>query len=799
MGRKLYSVLMFVFVSALGGLLVAGLAVPAAGMASEMSKLGANALDSIPADVETPPPAESSKVLMGDGSLLTNFFEENRVNIPLDEISPVMQQAIISVEDQRFYEHGALDLRGTMRGLLRTFVGNTQGGSTLTQQYIKIALLDKAISENDTEAKAAAYDRTFARKFLELRYAIALEERLSKDEILERYLNLVYFGRGAYGIETAARRYWGTTAKELTLPQAAMLAGVVRNPVTTDPIENTKIAIERRNNVLDVMLEQKVITREEAVAAREVVYDGKDAVEPNHGCVGAKYEHLCSVVQESLLLMPSLGPTKDARKRVLQRGGLVIQTEIDPRTQDAAQKAVSDYIHPKDPVLGMMVMIEPGTGLIKAVAQSRPKIGDKPGESWWNYAMEPELGGAEGYHGGSTFKMFVLTAAINKGFPTSRSYTAPREKNWRGEVFSTCDGTVTVQRSGKGWSVRGAAGSGDMYWGAAKSVNNYFVALEQDVGLCDVAKAAETLGLKLSGNQAFGTPTDPAEKGKQNVQLPSFTLGAAEVSPISMANAAATLAARGKRCEPIILKSVTSRSGTDYEVPPADCRQVIPEAVADRVNDVLQGAFTRGTLTSARIPGYRTAGKTGTVTSDKAIWAVGYTPDLVGVSTIAIDRESDRYKGRGSRQSLRGAPIRGGKARLRSSSGQETGREIWKPAMTVALEGLPKTKFHKPKEYVPKQVDVPSCAGMGFNDCRETLRAAGFGTAVSRVTHSSPAGTFLGVNPKGKAAQYGTIRLVVSGGPPKPATPPKAPDKPDAAENPPNGAPPPADPPATEE
>lgn len=792
-GHRLYSVVMFVFVSALGGLLMAGIAVPTAGMATELTKLGANALNSIPADIETPPPGEGSQVLMADGTLLTNFFEENRTYVSLDEISPIMQQALISVEDQRFYEHGALDLRGTLRALVRTSTGNTQGGSTLTQQYIKLALLDKALADNDKEAEAAAYDRTFARKLLELRYAIALEERVSKDEILERYLNLVYYGASAYGVQAAAERYWGTTAQDLDLAQSAMLAGVVRNPATTDPIDNTKIAIERRNNVLDVMLSQGAITREEADAAKAVEYNPKDAVKPAHGCVGSQYPQLCSVVEKSLLLMPSLGTTTAARDRLLKRGGLTIHTEIDPSTQEAAQKAVSDFIYPKDPVLGMMVMIEPRTGLIKAVAQSRHEIGDNPGQTYWNYPMEPELGGAEGYFGGSTFKIFTLAAAINKGFPTSRSYNAPSVKQWEGETFSTCSGSVKVTNS---WNVRGVGGNFDMYSGATHSVNSYFVALEQDVGLCDVAQMAETLGLRLSGRRTFSdTLTDeqkkynesltPAQRrdglGYQTIQNPALTLGTAEISPISMANSAATLAARGMRCNPIILKSVVSRTGADYEVPSADCQQVIPQEVADRVNDVLKGPFSGGTARRANIPGYSIAGKTGTDTGVPTIWTVGYTPDLVGVATITIDREADRYRGVGqSRRTLQGAPIRNGAARLSGNSGGEAGAGIWKPAMQAALANTPKTKFSKPATYVAKQVSVPSCSGTGLSGCQEILRKAGFSTVVSQVTNSAPAGTFLGITPKSTAPQYGTITLLVSDGPPPP---PKQPQQPPTNDN----------------
>lgn len=758
-GRRLYSALLFVFVSVLGGVLVAGLAVPTAGVAAELAKVGALAVQAIPQEVETPPPAEGSKVLMADGSVLTNFYDENRVYVPLAEISPAMRQAQISVEDQRFYSHGAIDPRGTLRALVRTSSGNMQGGSSLTQQYVKLALIDKAVADNDKEALAAAYDRTFSRKLLELRYAIALEDKLSKDEILERYLNLSYYGAGAYGVEAAARRYFGIPAKELNLSKSAMLAGLVRNPATTDPINHEKLAIERRNNVLDVMLGQKVITQQQYDEARAEGFDRSKVTSPRHGCTASEFPHLCSVVEKTLVQMKSLGPDEETRRNLLNRGGLTIQTEIDPHSQRAAQQAVSNFVYPTDPEIAVMVMIQPGTGLIKGIAQSRPEIGNGPGQTFYNYAMERNLGGAEGYFGGSTYKMFTLAAAVQKGIPTSQTYTSERNKNWQGEVFPTCNGTTTVRDKDGKWEVTnaGQGGTFDMYSGAKNSVNNFFVALLQDTGLCETTQMAEKLGLKLQG------------RTWEDAQNPTFTLGNAESSPISLTNAYATLAARGKRCDPIILKSAISKDGKEYEVPSANCQQVIPEGVADIVNDVLRGPFNGGTAAAASIPGYNIAGKTGTDGhSASAIWTVGYTPQLAGAAMITVDKRADRFKNiPNDKRSLEGAPVRGGKARLAGSSGREAGAGIWKPAMQVALQGLPRTNFAKPgsastnAEVVP----IPSCDGMTLaNDCATALREAGFVPSITRVTNAAKAGTFLGTSPKGQAPKFSTVKVLVSAG-----------------------------------
>ena len=807
-GRKLYSALLFVLVSVVGGVLVAGLAVPTAGVGAELAKASAGALQAIPKDIETPPPAEGSTVLMADGSVLTNFFDENRAYVTLDQVSPMMKQAQLAVEDQRFYSHGALDFRGTLRALVRTSSGNTQGGSTLTQQYVKLALLDKAVTEDDAEAKAAAYDRTFSRKLLELRYAIALEERLSKDEILERYLNLSYYGAGAYGVQAAAKRYFGIDAKDLDLAQSAMLAGLVRNPATTDPINYEKIALERRNNVLDVMLTQAdrpevwhftdPVTKAQVTEAKAVGFDRSRVTPTPHGCVSAEFQNLCSVVENILLTLPSLGPDKTSRERTFKRGGLTIQTQIDPRTQRAAQQAVSAYVYPTDPVIGLMVMIEPGTGLIKAAAQSRPDLGTGPGQTYLSYAMEKEIGNAGGFFGGSTYKAFVLAAAINKGFPTARTYDAPKVKNWHGETFTNCTGPFTFKGDKNKWEVTNAGGAGefDMYSGTKSSVNNYFIALEQDVGICDSVRMAETLGLKIQYGQVKKSDGSYRPQTIDDVgSNPSFTLGTAESSPVSLANAYATLAARGLRCDPIVLKGITSKAGKAFEVPSANCQQVIPQEVADRVNDVMRGPFNGGTASSSRIAGYNLAGKTGTDgRNTKAIWLVGYTPNLAGAAMIGIDRSHPRFKPmHDDDRRIQGTPIRDGKYRLRGSSGGEAGVGIWLPAMRVALEGMPRDDFVRPTKVKQPVIDIPSCSGMGLNECRTTLQQAGFGTSISRVENTRPAGTFLGIRPTGQAERFSTIRLLVSSGPK-----PKPKPQPDPVKPPPSQAPAPEPPPAAE-
>ena len=246
---------LFLVVSVLSGLLVAGLVLPVVGGIGLAARDSAEGFDSLPAELEIPPLAQRSRILASDGSLIATFYSENRVVVALSDVAPVMRQAVIAIEDSRFYQHGGIDLRGTMRAFVNNQSGqDVQGGSTLTQQYVKQVLLEDAQRIKDPkkrrEAQAAATEQSYSRKLRELRYAVALEEKYSKRQILERYLNIAYFGASAYGVEAAARRYFSTNARDLTLAQAATLAGIVQQPTAFDPILNPERSLARRNVVL---------------------------------------------------------------------------------------------------------------------------------------------------------------------------------------------------------------------------------------------------------------------------------------------------------------------------------------------------------------------------------------------------------------------------------------------------------------------------------------------------------------------------------------------------------------------
>src|SRR4051794_21574807 len=259
--------LVMVAVAAVMGAVVAGLAIPFAGVLGIGARQVAQAMDNLPAELETDPLPQKTRLVDAQGNTIATLYDENRVNVSLNQISRTMVKAIVAIEDYRFYEHGALDLKGTLRALITNQAnsGVVQGGSSITQQMVKMTLFTQA---NTKAERAAAIDDTYARKLRELRYAIAFEQNFSKDWILERYLNIAYFGDGTYGVQSAARHYFGKNASNLDLRESAMLAGLVKNPTGYDPTNSPDRALERRNVVLDRMAELNVVSRSTAQRAK---------------------------------------------------------------------------------------------------------------------------------------------------------------------------------------------------------------------------------------------------------------------------------------------------------------------------------------------------------------------------------------------------------------------------------------------------------------------------------------------------------------------------------------------------
>ncbi len=323
--------------SAVAGILVAAIFIPGTALFASTANNVSNDIVDLPLQLDDQASAQTTRLLASNGDLIAYFYEENRQDIPLAKISPLMQEAILSIEDARFYEHGALDLKGTLRALVNNASeGQTQGGSSITQQLVKLTLVSQATTKKQ---RLAAIKKSTARKIRELKLAIQYEETHTKKEILERYLNLAYFGDSAYGISAASYHYFSVSPAKLNVRQAATLAGLVKNPVEFDPRVYPEKALARRNTVLAVMARLGKIPEADAKRYQAAPLGLKITKFPN-GCVSTVAEFSCDYVRRYLLKTSALGPTVEERQRALERGGLTIKSNIDVRMQKAINKAV---------------------------------------------------------------------------------------------------------------------------------------------------------------------------------------------------------------------------------------------------------------------------------------------------------------------------------------------------------------------------------------------------------------------------------------------------------------------------
>ncbi|MBM9464162.1 penicillin-binding protein [Aeromicrobium sp. YIM 150415] len=666
--------------SALAGLIVAAVAVPAATAATMTTREVTKDVMELPLTLEDVPNPQTTELFASNGDRLAYFYEENRQDIPLDEIAPVMQDAIISIEDYRFYEHGALDLQGTLRALVNNAGGGgTQGGSTLTQQLVKLTTLQQATT---AEQRAAAVETTAARKVRELKLAINFEEKYTKDEILERYLNIAYFGSGAYGVNAAAQRYFSVSPAELTAGQAALIAGLVQNPVQFDPRVYPERALQRRNTVLAVMAQRGKISADEATQLSEEPL-GLNETEFANGCYGSVAAFSCDYIQRLLLEEPALGDTRDERLRQLQRGGLTIKSNIDIGMQNAANAAASDHVDPTDQAIGALAMIEPGTGKVRALAQSRP-MGDnaEAGQSYLNYTVPKQWGDANGFQAGSTFKMFTVAAALRKGIPVTKSYNSPQNMTMPAGSYFTCEG------NGVGpWPLANSTGAGtfNMYTGTRQSVNTYFSQLERDAGLCETVSMAEAMGIQVPDQDKVGP----------------FTLGATDVSPLDLAAAYAVPASGGMYCKPQPIDEILDRQGNVVKKYEPECDRVLTDEEAAQINDILRGVQEPGGF------GYQTAGlsipsaaKTGTTNDTMSVTYAGYTPELATAAMIAGANQQ------GQPHDLRGVVIKG-RVPGGIASGSGLAGPMWGQAMRAIQGQLAPVDFAPPPRRQPANRPPP--------------------------------------------------------------------------------------------
>ncbi|MGO4957928.1 transglycosylase domain-containing protein [Luteococcus sp. Sow4_B9] len=496
--RRLWNLTLFFATSALCGVLVAGLVLPPLLLGAVTIRAVAEQSTQLAEDLATPQPAGRTRLLMADGTHLAWLYDLNRQPVALDQVSPWMVKAQLAAENHRFYDQGPIDPMGIARATLGNITtdGQAGGGSGITQQYVKMLLVEQALLDDNKAGIQAAQERSITRKVRELRYAIGVEQKLTKDQILTGYLNLAYYGDGAYGVEAAAQHYFGTTAKKLTLAQAALLAGIVKSPTAYNPVTHPTAALQRRNTVLARMQAVGLATPKQVAHARKEPFRPQTVTSVRSGCTGTRNPFICDAARRELLTWPALGPDEQARRNTLHRDGLTIRLTTDPELQDQTQQAISDTIAPADPAIAVMSTVQPGTGRVLAMAQSRPQMGSKKGQTWYNHPLPLADGGAEGYQAGSTFKTFTMAAAFDQGLTSHLTYDSPASINLSGMTFDTCNGPFTFTGNHTVWNLADQKfGRIPMTTAAQKSVNSYFIQLEQAVGLCRLAHTADAAGI----------------------------------------------------------------------------------------------------------------------------------------------------------------------------------------------------------------------------------------------------------------------------------------------------------------
>lgn len=760
----------------LAGILLSGLLFPVIGAAGIISNRAGDAVNSITSELLTKQAPLVTTVTDRDGAPIAYLFDQNRRPVAADQISETMKAAIIAIEDRRFYEHEGVDWPGTVRAAFSNQVAGeiSQGGSTLTQQYVKNYQVHVTAAD-DPLKQAKAIEQTPARKLREIRIALQLEKHLSKEEVLARYLNVVPFGHQTYGVAAAAKTYFDTTADKLTIPQAALLAGMVNSPSALNPEKNPEEATQRRNMVIDDMREQGMITNETAEESRAASLGLAQPLEslPN-GCVGAGPADgfFCKYVIDYL-------ERAGFSEEQLRRGGYTIRTSLDQHVTTVAKEAAEKQV-PKDTngIANVMTVVEPGTEShhVRALVANRD-FGMDSSKGQTAYALPS---GIVKFGAGSVYKAFTAAAALEKGMGIHTSIPAPG--TYTSQVYRNGSAPYTV---GNAEGV--APGPRTLQKALATSPNTAFVALQERVGLNETVDMAVRLGMRqtlLANNQA-GDPVGPtglngpsqAEWVKQK-NVGAFTLGFAPTSPLELANVSATLISGGVWCPPTPIEEIKDRYGNPVTITETPCEQAVDPKLADSMAVGLSQDHLGGGTANAAASGagwHRPMlGKTGTTEAHQSAGFIGATPQFAG--SVLVFSDGPRPQGICDSTPPRlcganGGNIYGGKVPART----------WFDAMSTIHEGLPVMGLPESSpryEAGGNEPQVPNVVGLDQQQATKVLEDAGYGVESRSANSNRGKGTVVSQTPRGSVPPETPVILSISTGyvpPPSTQLPPPPP------------------------
>jgi membrane peptidoglycan carboxypeptidase len=760
----------------LAGVVVAAAAFPAAAMSGLAAKAGGQTFASLPSELKTFSSPQITRIYASDNKTqISQFYDEFRSDVPMKDISKFMRDAIIAAEDREFYSHNGVDLKGVARAVVSNNNGKSkQGASTITMQWVRMSL---AYSATNPQEVVDATTDTPKRKITEMKYALQVEKELSKDQILERYLNIAPFGNQAYGVFAASQVYFNKKPKDLTVGQAAMLAGIVKAPTDFNPTSDDgheAIKQRRDNYVLPGMVEMGAITQAQADAAIKEPLPQR--IKPiGNGCVSVAknvWGFFCDYVYRWWMGRPAFGATVYDRERRLKSGGYRITTTLDIDAQASARKRISQLISEKNENALLLAAVEPGSGKVRLLAANRKYKLDDPDDPQ-NYpnpdprkarkgirgsfpnTTNPLLSGGgdiHGYQAGSVMKMFTMVAALEKGYPLA--YTIKAEKQYRSGYIinssnpSACSGTHF-------WCPQNSGGGGEgvynMWSGFGKSINTFFVPLEERVGAENVVDVAKRFGVQFRAK----SDAELAEPGNSH-QWGAFTLGVSATTPLDMANAYATLAGDGMYCEPTPIEQLATQGGEKLDIGKPHCTKATSKDVARAALDATRcpvgdsaqlGRCTGSTAADTRrVVGHPVFGKTGTTDRDKTASLIAGTTSLV-VAGYLVNPDYQNHPDRLRHDQVNPAVYR---------------------TLADYMDGKPREQFKRPgsnKIAYGDQRSIPDVKCQPLDSARSRVSAAGFSVSIGQPVDSTcPAGTAAGTNPSGRTIKNGVVVIEVSNG-----------------------------------
>jgi membrane peptidoglycan carboxypeptidase len=766
----------FIGMSAVAGVLVTAAVTPALAVSGMAATNTINVFENLPDYLAIDQLSQKSNIYatQGDGTpvLLASFYDQNRVEVGWDSISQFVKDAAVSGEDPRFYQHGGVDLEGTIKGAVQTVAsGQTRGGSSITQQYVKNVLVQKCEVMNNAKKQKACYDAATEtspdRKLKEMRFAIGVEKKYSKDDILRQYLNITGFGGTVYGIEAAANYYFSTTAAALTLPQAASLVAIVNNPYKFQldrPESETNGAAngyaankERRDYILGEMLKYKKITKADydaAIAApiQPVIQ------EPSTGCQTAGVNaYFCDYVTKILQNDPTFGADEDSRLTNFKRGGFNVYTTLDLDLQGAALATMDKNVpkvYPGWDMASVISSVQVGTGRVLAMVQNKDYSQDQatldsgPNYSAINYNTDIDYGGSGGFQPGSTYKVFTLAEWLKEGHSLNERVDSRIKSNW-GTFQDSCLGP---QNYGTSFAPKNDSRSetGSNYSALESTINSYntgFIGMAKKLDLCGIANTAKDFGVHRADGETL-------EQGAGAV------LGTNEIAPLTMAAAFAGIANNGLTCGPIAIDKIIGPDGTEQPVPKSKCQQSVDPAVDAGMVYAMSRAIRNGTGAESyrkTSPKVAMIGKTGTTDGNIDTWMSGASSKVATVVGVVA------LKGEGKTNlDQRDAYFDSGQA--------ATARHrMWPDVMSVANAKYGGDDFTEASTNVIRgvQVTVPDLRGKSMAEAQSTLESAGFAFVDGGAVDSElPAGTVAGSDPAGgtSTGKGSTITVTSSNG-----------------------------------